>query len=91
MVKIKKGDKVTPSIPNQIISEIDLLVKNDVLCEEWMDIKKYLLRSISSELRVNFSTRDHKTKAQSLNNFERRLIAFYESHTGIRLKVGNEE
>ena len=44
---------------------------------DWMDFKKTMLRSLPSKMRKNFSTRDPKTKKQTLNNFERQLIDIY--------------
>ena len=74
-------------IPNKIIQEIDNLVKNDPNCEDWMELKRYLLTCINPELRAKFSTRDPKTKRQRLNDFEETVIDFYESTAGVKLKV----
>lgn len=53
--------------------------------DDWVTIKKIILRSIRSELRTSFSTRDPKTKEQSLNEFEIQLIEKYKELTGITL------
>jgi len=74
-------------IPSKIIQEIDVLIKNDVSCEDWMELKRYLLKCINSELRTKFSTRDPKTKCQRLNDFEKKIIDFYESVSGLKLRV----
>ena len=58
-------------IPDKIIQEIDALIKNDLSCEDWMELKRYLLKCVNTELRTKFSTRDPKTKRQSLNDFEK--------------------
>ncbi len=54
-------------------------------CDDWVTIKKEIMRGIPSELRKNFSTRDPKTKEQNLNDFEKCLINYYKEHTGISL------
>ena len=71
----------------EIISEaIEIGSVCDV--EEWMDLKKLLLRTLPPKARSNFSVRDPKTKKQSLNEFELRLIDNYYSKTGKKLRKG---
>ena len=52
-----------------------------------MDFKKIMLRSLPSSMRKKFSTRDPKTKKQSLNEFEVKMIDIYLKKTGILLKL----
>ena len=54
---------------------------------DWMDFKKIMLRTLPSSMRKNFSTRDPKTKKQSLNEFEVRMIDTYFKKTGVLLKL----
>jgi hypothetical protein len=65
-----------------------ILVGGILRVENWMELKKILLVTLSSQDRSNFSTRDPKTKKQSLNKFEERLIDNYYSETGISLIKG---
>ena len=59
---------------------------------DWMDFKKIMLKSLPSKMRKSFSTRDPKTKKQSLNSFEREMINIYYNETGIELKLeGNHD
>tara|TARA_R110002060_G_scaffold18962_2_gene25958 strand:- start:413 stop:655 length:243 start_codon:yes stop_codon:yes gene_type:complete len=74
-------------IPDKIIQEIDALIKNDLSCEDWMELKRYLLKCVNTELRTKFSTRDPKTKRQSLNDFEKKIIDLYELSAGVKLRV----
>lgn len=74
-------------IPDKIIQEIDALIKNDLSCEDWMELKRYLLKCVNTELRTKFSTRDPKTKRQSLNDFEKKIIDLYEFSAGVKLRV----
>ena len=54
-------------------------------CDDWVTIKKEIMKNISPKLRKNFSTRDPKTKNQHLNDFEKELINYYKELTGIDL------
>ena len=53
----------------------------------WMDFKKLMLVSLPSSKRKNFSTRDSKTKKQSLNEFEKEMIDIYFQETGVLLEL----
>jgi hypothetical protein len=53
--------------------------------DDWVTIKKIMLRSLHPDLRKSFSTRDPKTKEQWLNEFEKQLIIKYKEITGITL------
>tara|TARA_A100001515_G_C4534696_1_gene198105 strand:- start:83 stop:355 length:273 start_codon:yes stop_codon:yes gene_type:complete len=54
-------------------------------CDDWVTIKKEVMKNISPRLRKNFSTRDPITKNQHLNEFEKQLINYYRDITGITL------
>tara|TARA_Y100001970_G_scaffold66757_3_gene85165 strand:+ start:2232 stop:2504 length:273 start_codon:yes stop_codon:yes gene_type:complete len=41
---------------------------------DWLKIKKFLITYLHPSVRKNFSTRHHKTKKHSLNDFEKKLI-----------------
>ena len=58
---------------------------------DWMDFKKIMLRSMPSKMRKKFSTRDPKTKKQSLNDFEQKMIDIYFHETGIRLRLDEKK
>ena len=68
-----------------INAAIDLGTKCDI--ESWIDLKKIVLISIPSKDRSLFSTRDPKTKEQSLNQLEHAIISSYEERTGIKLRI----
>lgn len=57
--------------------------------QNWMDFKKIMLKSLPSSMRKKFSTRDPKTKKQSLNNFEKEMIDTYYRETGVELRLKN--
>lgn len=59
--------------------------------EDWLVVKKYILKFSSPNHRKFFSTRDNRTKKQTLNEFEKSLIDFYENKFGIRLCIDEEK
>jgi len=71
----------------ELITEIGEVYKGS----DWLVVKKYILKFSSPKHRKFFSTRDHKSKKQSLNDFEISLIDFYESKFGIRLCINEEK
>ena len=72
-------------IPDRIIEQIDFVASYAVDCDDWVTIKKQIMRGIPSQLRKNFSTRDPITKEQRLNQFEQRVITYYRDLTGTSL------
>lgn len=77
-------------IPKRVAEELTLIAGLAGQEEDWMVVKRLLLLSLPSRLRTLFSTRDPKTKRQSLNSFEKQLIEMYNDMTGIRLRLNNE-
>ncbi len=51
--------------------------------DNWMIIKKELLKMLSSKDRMYFSTRDPVTKKQSMNEFEKIVAKKWHDKTGI--------
>ena len=72
-------------IPDRIIEQIDFVASYAGSCDDWVTIKKQIMRGIPSQLRKNFSTRDPITKEQRLNQFEQRVINYYRDLTGTSL------
>jgi|6_EtaG_2_1085325.scaffolds.fasta_scaffold151858_2 DNA-directed RNA polymerase beta' subunit len=77
-------------IPDRIRDELILADAHGLKFREWMVMKKYLLRVLPSKMRTHFSTRDSRTKRQSLNEFEDRLIEYYQAQTGNILRLPND-
>ena len=78
-------------IPNRVLEELTLIATVAGSEDNWVSIKKQLLLALPPKLRKLFSTRDAKTKKQSLNIFESHLIDTYEKMTGIRLELQYNE
>ncbi len=74
-------------IPDRVVEQIDFVISYASDCDDWVEIKKQIMLGIPSKLRSNFSTRDPKTKEQSLNNFEKLIIEYWKEATGIELKL----
>ena len=79
------------NIPNRVLEELTLIATVAGNEDNWISIKKQLLLALPPKLRKLFSTRDAKTKRQSLNIFENHLIDAYEKMTGIRLELPYNE
>ena len=72
-------------IPDRIIEQIDFVASYVEDCDDWVTVKKQIMRGIPSHLRKNFSTRDPITKEQWLNQFEEKVINYYKQTTGVDL------
>jgi len=55
--------------------------------DDWIIIKKELLKQLPPNLRMLFSRRDEKTKKHSLNIFEKDVIEYWKRLTGITLII----
>jgi len=53
--------------------------------DDWVTVKKELLKSLPAKYRTLFSTRDPVTKRQSLNDFDRFMMEKWFRTTGTRL------
>ncbi len=69
----------------KIYEQVDFVASYAADCDDWVTIKKQVMIGLPPVLRKNFSTRDPKTKEQSLNNFEKEIISYYKDKTGTSL------
>jgi hypothetical protein len=53
----------------------------------WLIVKKFLLKFLHPDVRKNFTTRNQKTKKHTLNNFEKEIIIYYYDRFDIRLEL----
>jgi hypothetical protein len=58
---------------------------------DWLIIKKYIVRYSRSELRRFFSTRHPKTKKHAINDFEKKLIDIYKQKYKIKLVLDESQ
>ena len=59
--------------------------------DNWLVVKKYILRYSHPDVRKHFSTRDHKTKKHMLNDFEKQLIIYCNHIYGVQLVLNRED
>ena len=69
----------------RILEELHLVSTFVGDCDDWVTIKKQIMKYLPPKIRKNFSTRDQKTKEQSINDFEKELINYYKGLTGVSL------
>mgnify|MGYP003131351068 CR=1 FL=1 len=74
-------------IPKRITEELEEISQYAGSCDDWMTIKKEVMRSIPPNLRALFSRRDPITKEQNPNEFDMEVIEYYKSLTGVSLKI----
>lgn len=65
-----------------IIAAINEVYSYASSCDEWIRIKKEILRTLPSDERRKFSTRDPITKKQVTNEFEYEVAAHWSKLTG---------
>jgi hypothetical protein len=58
---------------------------------DWLVIKKFLLRYSHPSIRKNFSTRHEKTKKHTLNKYELEIINYYNTKHGVRLVLNEKD
>lgn len=58
---------------------------------DWLVVKKYVLRYSHPDVRRHFSTRHDKTKKHTLNEFEKSLINYCSNTYDIHLKLKEED
>ena len=72
-------------LPLEILEALERVSSYFVDETDWMTFKKEVLKNLRPETRRLFSTRDPKTKGQSLNDFELKLIEHWFQRTGVTL------
>jgi|TARA_Y100000034_G_scaffold123815_1_gene171144 hypothetical protein len=68
-----------------ILDQVRFVASYTESCDDWVTIKKEVMKGLPSFLRKHFSTRDPITKEQNLNDFEKELISYYREITGVSL------
>jgi hypothetical protein len=82
--KIKKTDDEKI---NELISEIADVYKGN----DWLVVKKYILKYLDPAVKTKFSTRHYISKKHSLNEFELDLIDKYYQKYNIRLELDDSK
>ena len=71
----------------ELIDEIGDVYQGD----DWLVVKKYILKYLNPTYRRRFSTRDEKTKKHIINDFENHLIDYYQKKFNVRLELDEEK
>tara|TARA_R110000824_G_scaffold96509_6_gene231068 strand:+ start:389 stop:670 length:282 start_codon:yes stop_codon:yes gene_type:complete len=74
-------------IDDKTRQQIDLVAKYCSDCDDWVTIKKEIMKGLPSGLRKLFSRRDPITKEQRPNNFDHLVINYYKDISGIELVI----
>ena len=59
--------------------------------DNWLVVKKYILRYSHPNVRKSFTTRHKDTKKHALNSFEKDLIKYCDDTYNIKLKLYEED
>lgn len=74
-------------IPERMILQIEEVAAYAHDCDDWVTIKKEIMKGCPSSLRGLFSRRDPITKEQTPNDFDRLVITRFEEITGQSLVI----
>ena len=74
-------------IPKRIERQISEVAQYAGSCDDWVTIKKEIMKGCPSHLRSLFSTRDPITKEQRTSSFDRAVIKSYERVSGTCLVI----
>jgi len=80
------GELSRQEIINKALHEVGIFVDGGCRFDDWVTVKKHVLRCLPAAARRYFSTRCPKTKAQHLNSFESELIILLEDRFNITLE-----
>ena len=78
-------------IPKRVIEQIHEVSSYVDDCDDWVTIKKEIMKGIPSDLRKYFSRRDSLSKEQVPNDFDKSVIEYYFRLTGVQLKIRSLE
>jgi hypothetical protein len=74
-------------IPDRIRIQVDEVASYAGECDDWVTIKKEIMKGIPSTMRKKFSRRNSLTKEQEPNDFDFAVITYYKERTDIDLKI----
>ncbi len=77
--------------PSPVYKELDAVASFARDCDDWVTIKIEVMQRLNPYYRRFFSTRDPKTKEQSMNDFERDIAERFRSITGRTLILRTRE
>ena len=66
---------------------IDYVAEYATSTNNWLTVKKEILWLLSVKERSEFSRRHYSTKKHSLNDFEKQIIIYWKTSTGVDLTI----
>lgn len=72
-------------ITDEVREAVDFVMAYAGDVDDWIAVKKELLKSLPAGSRTSFSTRDPLTKKQTMNAFELELVELWHALGGKRL------
>ena len=79
------------NIVKQKVEDLALEIGEVYQENDWLVVKKYILKYLNPKYRKVFSKRNVKTKTHILNSFEIDLINFYEKKFNVRLLLDEDK
>lgn len=79
------------NIVKQKVEDLALEIGEVYQENDWLVVKKYILKYLNPKYRKVFSKRNVKTKKHILNSFEIDLINFYEKKFNVRLLLDEDK
>tara|TARA_B100000214_G_C23864598_1_gene579678 strand:- start:129 stop:386 length:258 start_codon:yes stop_codon:yes gene_type:complete len=67
----------------ELLDEIGEFYKEN----DWLIVKKYILRYLNPKIRKYFSTRDPKSKKHVINKFDQKAIDYYYKKFNVKLVI----
>lgn len=58
---------------------------------DWLIVKKYIIRYSNPKLRKNFSTRNVKNMKHKINEYEKHVIDYYYQKFNVRLELDEQK
>ena len=74
-------------IPERVLDQIKIVASYAGECDDWVTIKKEIMKGCPPHLRKKFSRRHPITKEQIPNDFDHSVIDKYRSITSINLII----
>ena len=71
----------------ELLDEIGEFYKDN----DWLIVKKYILKYLNPTIRKYFSTRDLKSKKHTINNFDQKAIDYYYKKFNVKLVLDDSK
>ena len=83
----RKTSSYQDRLPHIVLQQIEEVAKYAYDCDDWVTIKKEIMKGCPSKLRGLFSRRHPITKEQVPNEFDKSVIDYFEKVSGQKLII----